>query len=69
MKRSVPLAIALVVLGLLFGAAAIFYFTVKTNFILGGRPAIHTHHAEALVVLAVLCLIAANFARPKRLGA
>jgi hypothetical protein len=66
MKGSQPLALALVVLAVIFAIAAVFFFTVKTTFLAGGaHPALHWKHAIVFTVLAVLSLIAANFARPK----
>jgi hypothetical protein len=52
-------------LAVVFAFLTIFYFTVKTNFLAGGRPAMHWKHAVVFLVLTVLALIAANFARPK----
>ena len=40
MRGSRPLALALLVLAVIFALAAIFYFTQKTNFLASGRPAI-----------------------------
>jgi hypothetical protein len=66
MKGSRPLALALVVLALIFAVAAVFFFTVKTTFLAGGpRPELHWKHAIVFTVLAFLSLVAANFARPK----
>jgi hypothetical protein len=66
MKGSRPLALALVVLAVIFAIAAVFFFTVKTEFLAGGpRPELHWKHAIVFTVLAVLSLVAANFARPK----
>jgi hypothetical protein len=66
MRGSRPLALALVVLAVIFAAAAVFFFTVKTTFLAGGaHPELHWKHAIVFTVLAVLSLIAANFARPK----
>ena len=67
MKGSQPLALALIVLAVIFAIAAVFFFTVKTTFLAGGaHPELHWKHAIVFTVLAVLSLIAANFARPKR---
>ena len=66
MKGSRPLALALIVLAVIFAIAAVFFFTVKTTFLAGGaHPALHWKHAIVFTVLAVLSLVAANFARPK----
>ncbi|HUZ69138.1 MAG TPA: hypothetical protein VMU65_05450 [Candidatus Saccharimonadales bacterium] len=66
MKGSRPLALALVVLAVIFAIAAVFFFTVKTTFLTTGtHPAVHWKHAIVFAVLAVLSLVAANFARPK----
>lgn len=65
MRGSRPLAIGFIVVALACAVMAIFYFTQKTSFLAGGRPALHWKHAVVFTVLAVLCLVAANFARPK----
>jgi hypothetical protein len=66
MKGSQPLALGLVVLAVIFAIAAVFFFTVKTTFLAGGaHPELHWKHAVVFTVLAVLSLVAANFARPK----
>ncbi len=66
MKGSQPLALGLIVLAVIFAIAAVFFFTVKTTFLAGGaHPELHWKHAIVFTVLAVLSLIAANFARPK----
>ncbi len=65
MRGSAPLAVGLVVLAVVFAAVAVFYFTVKTSFLASGHPALHWKHAIVFTALAVLCLVAANFARPK----
>jgi uncharacterized membrane protein len=65
MRGSRPLALLLLLLAVVFAFATIFYFTVKTNFLAGGRPALHWKHAIVFLVLTVLAVIAANFARPK----
>ncbi|MGA7989610.1 MAG: hypothetical protein WCB51_14575 [Candidatus Dormiibacterota bacterium] len=66
MRGSRPLALALVVLAVIFAVAAVFFFTVKTTFLAGGaHPQLHWKHAIGFAVLAVLSLVAANFARPK----
>jgi hypothetical protein len=69
MRGSRQLALALVVLAVIFAAVAIFYFTTKTSFLAGGHPAKHFKHAILFTALAVLSLIAANFARPKSISA
>lgn len=65
MRGSRPLALALVVLALVFALVAIFYFTQKTTLLASGPPAVHVKHAILFTALAVLSLVAANFARPK----
>jgi hypothetical protein len=69
MRGSRPLALALLALAVVFALAAIFYFTQKTNFLASGRPAIHWKHAIVFTVLTLLAVVAANFARPKSIGA
>ena len=69
MRGSRPLALALLVLAVIFAVATIFYFTQKTNFLASGRPAMHWKHALVFLVLTLLAVIAANFARPKSISA
>jgi hypothetical protein len=65
MRGSRPLALLLLALAVVFAVLTIFYFTVKTNFLASGRPAMHWKHAIVFLVLTLLAVIAANFARPK----
>ena len=65
MRGSRPLALLLLALAVVFALLTIFYFTVKTNFLASGRPAMHWKHAVVFLVLTLLAVIAANFARPK----
>jgi hypothetical protein len=67
MRGSRPLALALLVLAVIFAILAIFYFTTKTNFLASGRPIVHWKHAIVFTVLTLLAVVAANFARPKSL--
>jgi hypothetical protein len=69
MRGSRPLALALLVLAVIFAIATVFYFTQKTNFLASGRPAMHWKHALVFLVLTLLAVIAANFARPKSIRA
>ena len=65
MRGSRPLTLALLALAVIFAVAAVFYFTQKTSFLASGRPALHYKHAILFTVLALLSVVAANFARPK----
>jgi hypothetical protein len=65
MRGSRPLTPALLALAVIFAVAAVFYFTQKTSFLASGRPALHYKHAILFTVLALLSVVAANFARPK----
>jgi hypothetical protein len=65
MRGSRPLALALLVLAVVFALGAVFYFTQKTNFLASGPPAMHWKHAIVFTALTLLAVIAANFARPK----
>jgi len=65
MRASRQLVIGLIVLAVIFVGLAAFYFTQKTNFLAAGRPAHHWKHGVVFSVLALLSLVAANFARPK----
>ena len=69
MRGSRPLALALLVLAVIFALAAVFYFTQKTNFLASGPPAMHWKHAILFTVLTLLAVVAANFARPKSIRA
>ncbi|MBV8526799.1 MAG: hypothetical protein JOZ75_00640 [Candidatus Dormibacteraeota bacterium] len=62
MRPNVSIAIALVVLAVAFAGFAIFYWTTKTS-LFASDYGIHSKHAILFTVLAVLSLIAANFAR------
>ena len=62
MKPNAALAIALVVLALIFAGFAVFYFTTKTSF-LASDTSVHYKHAILFTVLTLLALIAAKFAR------
>ena len=61
-RGNLPLALGLLVLAVVFAIGAIFYASVQTGF-LAGSVAHHYKHAVLAAVLAVLCLIGANFAR------
>ena len=69
MRGSRPLTLVLLALAVVFALATIFYFTQKTNLLASGRPAIHWKHAVVFLVLTLLAVIAANFARPKSVQA
>ncbi|MFZ0129804.1 MAG: hypothetical protein WB808_11685 [Candidatus Dormiibacterota bacterium] len=69
MRGSRPLALALLVLAVIFAIMAIFYFTQKTSFLASGPPATHWKHAIVFTVLTLLAVVAANFARPKSITA
>jgi uncharacterized membrane protein YqjE len=62
MKSNTLAALALVVLAIIFAGFAVFYFTTKTS-LFASENAIHYKHAIVFTVLAILSLIAANFAR------
>jgi len=62
MKGNPPLAVGLIVLAIVFAGFSVFYFTTKTS-LLASDVGIHYKHAIVFAVLAVLSLVAANFAR------
>jgi uncharacterized membrane protein YqjE len=64
--RSPIPAVLLAILGVLFVAFAIFYATTDTG-LLASTVTRHYKHAVVAAVLAVLCLIGANFARRRPL--
>jgi asparagine N-glycosylation enzyme membrane subunit Stt3 len=57
-----------IVLALVFLGFAVFYATSKTSF-LASAYGKHSKHVILFAALAVLSLIAASFARPRRSGA
>jgi hypothetical protein len=61
-RANLPLAIGLVALAVVFALGAVFYATTSTG-LLADSVAHHYKHAVLAAVLAVLCLIGANFAR------
>jgi hypothetical protein len=69
MRGSRPLALLLLALAVVFAIAAVFFFTTKTNFLASGKPELHWKHAVVFLVLCLLAVIAANFARPKSVKA
>ena len=66
MRGNAALAGGLIILAVIFVGLAIFYYTQKTDFLASGRPAHQWKHAVVFTVLAVISLVAANFARPRR---
>jgi hypothetical protein len=68
MQKSWALVAACVVLAVAFAALAIFYATTTTSF-LAGSTAKHSKHAVLFALLAILALVAAQFARPRRIDA
>lgn len=62
MRANVVIAVALVVLAVAFAGFAVFYWTTKTS-LFASEYGLHTKHAIVFTALAVLSLIAANFAR------
>lgn len=62
MRPNVVIALALVVLAVAFAGFAVFYWTTKTS-LFASEYGLHTKHAILFTALAVLSLIAANFAR------
>jgi FtsH-binding integral membrane protein len=65
MQGNRLLAIGLVVVAVVCAAVAILYLTQKTDFLASGRPIHHTSRGLVLAAIAVVCLIAAVFARPR----
>lgn len=62
MRPNVLAAAALVVVAVACAAFAVFYWTTKTS-LFASDFGLHTKHAIFFTALAVLALIAANFAR------
>jgi uncharacterized membrane protein len=68
MRGNSALAIVLGVIGVVALVLAVIYFTVKTNLFASGHPIRHTDRAVVLIIVAVVCFVAAYFARRKRLA-
>jgi uncharacterized membrane protein len=68
MRGNSALAIVLGVVGVVALVLAVIYFTVKTNLFASGHPIRHTDRAVVLIIVAVVCFVAAYFARRKRLA-
>lgn len=62
MKANRLLALAFVALAVVFAGFSIFYFTTRTS-LFASDTTIHYKHAIVFLVLALLALVAANFAR------
>ena len=68
MRGNIALAVTLAIIGVICLVFAIIYFTVKTNLLASGHPIRHTDRAVVLLIVAVLCLVAGYFARPRRVA-
>ena len=68
MRGNSALAILLGIIGVVCLVVAIIYFTLKTNLLASGHPIRHTDRAVVLIIVAVVCLVAAYFARPRRVA-
>ncbi len=68
MRGNSALAILLSIVGIACVVLAVIYFTLKTNLFASGHPFRHTDRAIVLIIVAVVCLAAAYFARPRRIA-
>jgi uncharacterized membrane protein len=68
MRGNSALAIVLGVIGVICLVLAVIYFTLKTNLLASGHPIRHTERAVVLIIVAVVCLVGAYVARPRRLA-
>jgi hypothetical protein len=68
MSKSWGMVAVCIVLAVLFAALAVFYATSTTSF-LASASGRHSKHAILFAALAALSLIAASFARPRRIDA
>lgn len=68
MRGNSALAIVLGIIGAVCLVLAVVYFTLKTNLFASGHPIRHTDRAIVLVIVAVVCLVAAYLARPRRIA-
>ena len=64
MPRSWPAAAALVAVAVVCVLVAYLYY-VGTLQLLASDPGVHRKHAYVFAGLALVCLVAANFARPR----
>lgn len=68
MRGNSALAFLLAIIGVVCLVFAVIYFTLKTNLLASGHPIRHTDRAVVLIIVAVVCLVGAYFARPRRLA-
>jgi uncharacterized membrane protein len=68
MRGNSALAIVLGIIGVICLALAVIYFTLRTNLFASGHPFRHTDRAVILAIVAVVCFVAAYFARPRRVA-
>jgi uncharacterized membrane protein len=68
MRGNIALAIVLGIIGVICLVLAIIYFTLKTNLLASGHPIRHADRAIVLIIVAVVCLVGAYFARPRRIA-
>jgi uncharacterized membrane protein len=68
MRGNTALAAVLGLIGVVALVFAIIYFTLKTNLLASGHPIRHTDRAVVLIIVAVVCLVGAYFARPRRVA-
>ena len=61
-RSNSPLVALLLLLGVVFAVACVFYLAVRTSF-LASSEARHYKHAVAAAVLSIACFVGANFAR------
>jgi uncharacterized membrane protein len=68
MRGNTALAVILGIIGVIALVFAIIYFTLKTNLLASGHPIRHTDRAVVLIIVAVVCVVGAYFARPRRVA-
>ncbi|HVC04998.1 MAG TPA: hypothetical protein VND88_10015 [Candidatus Acidoferrales bacterium] len=68
MRGNIALAVALAIVGVICLLFAIIYLTVRTNLLASGHPIRHTDRGVVLLIVAVVCLAAGFFARPRRVA-
>jgi uncharacterized membrane protein len=68
MRGNSALAVVLGIIGVICLVLAIIYFTLKTNLLASGHPIRHTDRAIVLIIVALVCLVGAYFARPRRVA-
>jgi|GEM_PF-5742369 len=68
MRGNSLLAIVLGIIGVICLVLSVVYFTLKTNLFASGHPIRHTDRGVVLIIVAIVCLVGAYLARPRRVA-